>query len=88
MIDYCIKFWILYSGSAVGRHYPDDGDANDSQNLRLRMDYFDWIFRNDASSNLPQQKGKFSLNMYDPKYGYQKRSDIHLSLLFCGYKEL
>lgn len=42
--DDCVKLWVLYSGSPVGRRCPCDWYADDSQNVCLCMDGTHWIF--------------------------------------------
>ena len=38
--DHRAEFWVLYPGGAVGRYDSHDRDADDSQNMCLRMGLF------------------------------------------------
>lgn len=55
------EFWLLYSSSIVGRYDPSDGDANDTQDLRLCMDGIDRIFCYEEEN---QTKGEIRMKRY------------------------
>lgn len=41
MADDRTQFWILYSGRSVGRYDSDDRDADDPEDVRIRVDCMD-----------------------------------------------
>ena len=44
MADNRIKFWFLYSGSALGRCYSRDWHVDDTQDMCLCVDGAYWFF--------------------------------------------
>lgn len=43
VVDDCIEFWFLHSGRIRGGSDSSSGDADDTKNLRVRMDDTDWL---------------------------------------------
>ena len=47
MADYRAELRLLYPGRAVGGRHPDDRHADDPEDLRLRLDSFDRLLRDE-----------------------------------------
>ena len=48
--DHCAELRLLHPCGAVGGHHPHDWYADDSQDLRLRLDGADWLFRHEEGA--------------------------------------
>ena len=54
MADYRAELRLLHSGRAVGGRHPDDRHADDPEDLRLRLDGFDRLLRDEEGMQVSQ----------------------------------